>query len=445
MMWDENKIWKKEKKLSAFDRDYDSILALQQKFPALNLRKYLPLGVSYLGELITLPRSSVATNICISGQKQTLKSLMLYGLCDREYWYWNKRCWLCNDIISFLSYEHRFANNTPLFEKYLRMGGEQKRGLPLVFCYPSTNNLKFNTTPDFAFHKLKISIPFKEFLGDPQRFEILSGTELGRSETIFAKLKELFLNKSSAEILELCSGFMIEKEKTKKEQSIPKPSIRKIHDMMRKVISEEVFDIDQKGESTLIVKKGEEKIEADPISALLWAGVVPSLITNNLSSKLYMKEVFAYFAEKVFKEKEEGILNPYPVSIFCDEIHTLFEKGNIDIIRRIVREGSNLENGGIEFNYVAQNYSKVDNFIKSNTHYIITARNVGDEVKEIARDFNLERSEIKDMKELPRFHCYFLTKNEFRVFVPDKNKAYSTTYPIKGKILFPKSKHRSTV
>lgn len=435
------KIWQDKNKSFFEMQNPDSILAQPQDVKPVYIKKDLPIAVSIQGELVTIPESNIAQNICIAGMKQTLKSTMMYAICDREHWYRRKKCWLCNDVIGYLSYDHRFANNIPMFHKQLKITGEQKKGLPLVYLYPSTDTVRFYEVPNYVLYQLLVSIPFEEFIKNPERFEFVAG-KLDKSRAAFSELKDYLLRcNTSGECLQV-----IDKIKAPGSKD-------KIRLILKKIFDEEIFDIDRKGISNITVrqlmnqgdKKIEKRVTADPISALMIAGLIPSMINVNLATKPYMKDVFGYFFRKVFEEKQEGVLKPYPVAIFCDEIHTILEKKNIEMVRRAVREGSNLENGGISFNYVAQKYSKVDPHIRDNVHYVVAARNKSTEAKIIADDFDLEKSYINTMKGLETFECLLLTKEKFKVYDPDRNDCYETNEPIRAKILFGLSKHRSGI
>jgi len=427
----EGQIW--DKKENSFARKYpDSSYSKSIQYSPYYLKEDLPIAISIQGEIICIPKTSSARHLAVVGSSQTLKSTFMFALMDRKRWYWKDRCFWANDIIDYLSYDHRITCQNPTFKKQLRYLGEQPKGLPLVFLYPNTNTLKFKGPNDSktGLYEIPISIPFEEFINNPEQFERVCG-KMKDSKNYFKELKEQL------------EGCKTKEEVLEKLESLPSAQTKtKLTAMLKNAFEESVFDIENNGVSTVRVTQNKKSLVTDPISAMMVAGLVPSLITTNLSTKDYMPDIFGYYFRKIFEEKQDGVLNPFPISIYCDEIHTILEKKNLEIIKRIVREGCNLDNGGISFHWIAQNYHKVDSFIRDNTHYLIAARNNSDAAKKIAEDYDLDKSYIEKMKDLETFECLLLTKERFKVYSPDRNLWYYTKDPIFGKIIQGLSAHR---
>src|SRR3990167_5325610 len=166
-------IWKTKKQNEVLQKMIAENPFLNQKKKP---RKYeisnmLPVMVSEQGEIVCIERKHDTHDIAIVGARRTGKSLMAWGMLDRIYRDWSQfgekiKIAVLNDFHSE-SHSHSYYNDAKVMIKQTDYFHEKRIGLPLVHCYPTSNNLSF---PEDINYAQKISLPFKAFINNPSGF-----------------------------------------------------------------------------------------------------------------------------------------------------------------------------------------------------------------------------------------------------------------------------------
>jgi len=392
-------------------------------------KDYLPIGVAETGELILLQRRDIAENIGMYGARQCGKTLSLWAMTDRLYHNWGSRVFFANELLD-TSFDHRYPAISPFFTDRIGCLGQKPQGMPLAYCYPSTESVSVkNHNPH-----IKLSIPFKEFVTKPHNF-----VKLDKSLDYFLQIKDRFLNATSyLEIMDALNYL---------PASIMESSGPKIKAKIDALLNEKVFDVDNPSSTSVVetITEYDEYTEIDPIVGLLKRNYVPVLMTENLMGKRYRRVVFEYYMNQIYKEKMEcGCLYEYPVIAMVDELNKLIGKDS-DVIIRWVTEGGNLGHGGVGLFWTAQNYSSIHKRIRQNTEVGLCFSQKETEAKEIATDFSLTQTQKKQLKKLSKFEFVALSQGDWVLLDPSTGKISKSREPIKCQILPPLSRHRSHI
>ena len=387
----------------------------------------LPFAVSKQGEIVCIEKIKTAIKIGLVGETQTGKSTALYSMADIMRWWWRFKIGFMNEGLS-ICYDHLHKNRVPVFAKKHKLLGMQPMGLPLVFCYPSVEDLELpGIKPE-----LKITVPFKEFLKDPRLF-----CDLGKSSKHLAKLKPELKGLESFEEIDV----KIE------ESDMPGNSKKALSSAINELSEAKLFDLNNNPHSNLIVKRMEkltvkEDYDLNPLVALMKADLIPCLMTSKLAGNKYEEKVFNFYLKAIWHSKEKGgPLRDSPIALFIDELNQV-QGNNREILIKMVREGANMGAGGISMMWCAQNYLLIDQVIRNNTTIGFIFRQTGEDATAIGKRYCLNKYWVDRIPQLQKFECLLVTKDRFKLYNPSTGKVYYSEEPILAEILPPLSLHR---
>jgi hypothetical protein len=391
--------------------------------------KDIPVMFGIDGSIVCLPHRKEPNNVSIVGKKGTGKSLMLHRICEEIFWLWNENVCIMNDIqeeCSAWNYEQENEN----WIAQLECIKEEPLPLPIIYLYPHTDDLNLNyVMMKKKVNFIQITVPFSEVINNSDIY-----LKLGKTARYIRKLKPFLLQ---CEIPQDVYDF-IEDRFSFGAAKMMKDKILAGFD---EVFREGILNItDREFPSELAYGK----IMGNPFLVLMKLGIIPCFETNNLSTKRYMPEVFAYHLNSIFQSKfHRGLLAGETVYIFFDELTHICsdspsEQNSAWIsLCKIAARGRRLKIGLV---YATQNYSKVPRKIKLNTDYVFAFQHSNEEeVKKIKNDFDLRKTDWKEIMKLQDFEVIGITNEHFVCY--KKGKKWTEEGPIKGRIIPPQSNH----
>lgn len=410
-----------------------------KEFPkrAKYLKNEVPVMVTRMGHLVTIPFTKDPFSIGICGQKGTGKSLLMNSLAGRIYWLSsrfrpNLRCGILNDIQdetgSWYQRNKKFKTHT------LHLLREKPVPIPIIKLYPSFNMQMIPERQDNDPPQIKICIPFKTFTQNPRM--LISPKILGGSQKYWSRLSKEFID---CKTLEECEDII---EDSKLQKSIK----NKIYSLLYDIWQEKIFDInnpDAHAFAQIKFKETNLTFVSNPFLAFMVAGAIPSVQSRSLKNKFFSEDYFDYLLREVFeKQINNDILKKgqYEFLIFVDELNEISEKNKTkDLIQKLLVEGRMLRLGLI---WASQNPSMIAKRICRNTKYMFVFRSPRTEVSAVADVFNLDDRFRNAISRFDSFECLLATSEKVIVYDFNNNKRFITREPQVGKILFPLSQSR---
>ncbi len=381
------------------------------------------------GSIICIPRRQEPNNIAIVGKKGTGKSLAMHKICDEIFWLWNESVFIMNDV-----QEETFAWNysleNPEWKSQLERINEKPLALPTVYVYPHTNTLNIDYSKlKNEINFIETTLPFSEIIAHSKVY-----LRLGDSIRYITGIREDLLNcEIPQDIVDLIETKYPGKQKEQMRD--------KILISFDNIFDEEILNISKKNYPSMISTTS--GIMGNPIVILAKLGLVPCFETSDLFTKRFMPEVFAYHLDSIFQSKfRGGLLEGKTTHILFDELTHICsdeDKNSAhDSLCKIAARGRKLKIGLI---YATQNYTKIPRKIKSNTDYVLAFQHSNEEeVKKIARDYDLGKLNWKEILHLESFEVMAIT-NEHFVCYKDGEK-WIEKGPLKGTLIPPLSNHQ---
>jgi intein/homing endonuclease len=390
-------------------------------------------------------------NILLENQvfiAQSGKTLHAHSIIDHAYWKKpNMRIAVLNDsLFQTLPWTlpcDRTESNEEIviFSNAIKKIGEHPLPMPLVYLHPNTDTLRDDNmvfpTEEISF---KMSIPFEHVIQNYSYF--MRGKKewlLGKSAPYFRNIKDDISKCKTLEEIEEALNLAVEEEKLNKQ------SKDKIFSVLVDMYNQRILDVNTGIPARWEVeKKGEKRTSENPILAVMSAGLVPVVMTQNLLPKDYFPQYMRYFIDSIFDyQVEEGKYKGEATWMFIDELPDLSSTENrtpaAESLRRCVTEGRNPKLGTI---FALQNWTKVDPLIRNNTTHLLSYHNKSQEANEIAKDFDLPNHIRQDIINLQKFRCVAMTHEEFVVYTCEGER-YKTSDPIKGIAVMPLSQHQA--
>lgn len=381
------------------------------------------------GSIICIPRRHEPNNIAVVGKKGTGKSLLLHKCSDEIFWLWNEIVFIMNDVQEECFTWNNHQENTE-WRNLLESVNEEPIALPMVYIYPHTNTLNLDYSKlKNEINFIETTIPFSEVIDNANVY-----LRLGDTSRYIRGLKEDLLDcEIPQDIVDL-----IESKYPSKNME---PMKNKILTSFDNVFDEEILNITNKQYPFRISTT--TGILGNPFVILAKLGLVPCFETSDLFTKRYMPQVFAYHLDRIFQSKfRGGLLENETTHIVFDEITHICsdeEKNSAyDSLCKIAARGRKLKIGIL---YATQNYSKIPRKIKSNTDYVFAFQHSNEEeVKRIAKDYDLGKLDWKEIMHLESFEIVAIT-NEHFVCYRDGEK-WTEKGPLKGRLIPPLSNHQ---
>ena len=422
------KIYKKEAK--DINLKYDFLI----KISSISKNKILPVKIKKIEKVekeLVMYHLEVKDNhnFMLDNTIMSCNSLLLHRLVDEIFWLWNEMVFIMNDI-----QEECFSWNHPqknaLWINQLKTINESPLALPMVYVHPHTNSLNLDHSKlKEEINFIETTIPFSEVISHSKVY-----LKLGDSIRYITGIREELLNcEIPQDIIDLIE--------TKYPGKQNKQMRDKILISFDNIFDEEILNISQKNfPSKISTTPG---VIGNPFIILARLGLIPCLETSDMSVKRYAPQVFAHHLNSIFQSKfRGGLLEGQTTYILFDEMtHVCSDEDKnsaYDSLCKIAARGRKLLTGII---YATQNYSRIPRKIKNNTNYVLAFNHTSEEeVKKIAKDYDLGKLNWKEIIHLESFEVVAIT-NEFFTCYKD-GKIWTTKGPLKGTLIPPLSNHQ---
>lgn len=382
----------------------------------------IPIQISDDGKLICLPNTDDEPVIGITGKRGTGKTTSLHYLTDTFYHI--QKYWLAviNDRLDQTS---TWKKPTRSFIKEIKYFGHEPTPLPCEYHIPNTD------TAEPEEHQKRLSINFKELVHNFHALKCNPGWKLSdKGFPALNKLKSKFLEAETEEqIMKILEDAISNAEKHEKATYISMNSI--IYDLFHnKIISlDSEHTINRQGESLFMDSLLQNK--------------VPVLCTNDLYSKEYGVAYLKLLMDMLFdwqqKKQKEGVNRP--LLVVLDEADDIASTDvNSAAAQSVIRFATQGRQKQIGLLLATQTYKKFPQKIRSNIIYQFTFNTNAEQAKEIARDFDLESSDVDEILNLPKFRFMAITKEKFVTYDLQTGEQGATQKSV-GRSLFPLSQH----
>jgi len=397
----------------------------------------LPVLLCEDGSICCIPKGTEVFSSAIAGGSGTGKTLLANRMISGLYWQWKVNVAILNDVSEetykwsepmsckeFNNFNKCYLNQTPVPS-------------PLTYVYPNTNTLELDREKLKTKSYVRVVMPFKEVVNNLQFY--LAGVnrdfELGKSGSYVSLLsEELAECESPSQVKEvLNSGLPGSDGKSFQAMRI------KILTAFENLLKEEILDVTNP-ECHAYLRLHKPKFISNPLSVLMKAGAIPSLVTSDLVGKKYKGEIFSYFINAIFENNTEDFPGEQTY-LFFDELKDVCESDADSSARAIgrVAQRGRIKNVGLI--YATQFYSKIPKSVKgAKLNYCFAFQHSDSKIiDEIGRDFDLERDVKKQIKTLKKFEVIGMTNTHF-VFYRGREK-WIDDKPVRGQIFFPLANH----
>lgn len=427
----------------------------------------IPWVVTDDGKTVCLPRTKDMPKIGIFGKTGTGKTIVMHTTLDGVHFKWGQRCAVMNDNTSFQTKSWSLPWDTdklPDFAKRLNYVGHTTRPLPLLYLFPSSEDLaSIELEGEVSF---KIALSFRDIMSsNPDKF--FEGIEsLGASSKYLQSLcfddngkirsDGLIYAKKIEQIKDLINEQIVAEQEITKDgvTSIEKKKIykmpegvrSKLWNLLREVWNSQIFDITSSINSKWILQKyDEDKKALYPWNACLDAGVVPVFITSNIKSKKYFPSYYRFILEDMFDRQSNDTLlqkNETELWLFIDEMKDLMKHQTIfSTIKQHMAMGRPNRVGYV---YATQFFGDIPEDIELNTDYIISFQQTKMMGKAILENFDSLKSHIDLIRKLPKMNAIVAGKVGEPLVVYDtegNREVIDDGTPFKGTIFPPVSQH----
>ena len=406
----------------------------------------LIMGISHNNhKLVCIPKLYDGLRMGFIGMQGEGKTIGMHSTIDQLYWHWGMPICLLNDIKpTSETGTWCLRTKSHLFKENIKKIGLTPKPLPIIYLYPSMKEQTKRLYPGEGISET-ISLSLNEFFKHYNDFtEGDKELQLGPSKRYLTDTKkEISKIKEAEELYNLI----------RENPETPKLSKRKIISVFKSLIGEEIFDIGTNNPSKWTIKKDLETKKLPPIIALMYAGVIPSLISRDLSGIQFGKKTtmhssyLNYQIKEIFEHKKSGeVFKDQHIAIAIDELGQLLESGALKPVSTVVRIG---RSEGINLLWAAQEYSTLPTTIKNNNDYLIAMR-VGEELewKKICKNYNGDETVRKDMNNLNtrkgiRFEAYLFHKRPIITYdLDDGKREIIENEPIRISLTLPMSEHK---
>lgn len=395
----------------------------------------IPIMIGIHDEIICVPKEEEVFAAAIVGSSGTGKTLLANRFISSIFHQWDANVAIMNDVS-----EETYKWSEPmtnkgfnlLNEKYLN---QHPTPSPLVYLFPNTSTLNLSEKIQEKNH-VKISLPFREIIENIGFY--LSGVSpdfsLGKSELYVNNIKEQLASCDSVSSVKEVLDEFLPGQEGKSFQAMRV----KIMTAFSSLLREQILDITNPECPAYLQTEG--NFLSNPLSVLMKAGWIPSLVTSDLITKKYKSEVFSYYVNDIFQNN----LKDFPgqkTFLFFDELKDVCKRDDEPAAQAIGRVAARGRINNVGLIYCTQFYDQIPHGVRgAKLNYCFSfAHSSNDIVRQIGSDFDLDTEEKKKIKNLKKFEVLAMTNNKFIIY--SDGERYEETKPIKGTIFPPLANH----
>lgn len=395
------------------------------------IKDAIPIMISDIGEIVCIPKLKDPIRAVWTGASGCGKTLSMLHYLSCVHKYYNDPIFVVNDSQN-LSKDWNKPQDNNDFIRLLWLIGEFPTPLPIVQLYPVSNNFK---EPSDRVDYLKICLDWEEVSSKLDEY-----VDLQKSRKHYIRIRErLASEKSIDNIMSII----------KEELQGPKETKVMIINLIYELFKDNIINLSTTEETVSLIKVKSEidrveryEYQFPVILGLMYAGVIPVLMTENIAPKWFDIYFNTKLKEVYNNQTRDGPFkkNNKIVHLFLDELQMFYKKEYSKVKETIETMAEQGRNRRICLYYATQNLNKIDEALTSNTDYgmIMQCKDQKD-ISVIKKMFNLGKRYDNIIRELnkERMECLACTNIKFLIFNPYDNRQYYSSEPIRGIYLPP--------
>ncbi len=428
--------------ISKFIKDTIPNKDIQKKIPSKTPRLYfiqdaIPFMISETGgEIICIPKAKDPPIVGVIGERGTHKTNTLLILKSGIRIIHKEPICDTNDL-SGTSEDWNESQDNPEWKNLLWLIGLKPTPLPIIQLYPMSSKFAEPEDTKDKVDILKICLSFKKVVENADEFLRFEGSAKYFSE-IKDKLIEVgYKTKNIDEIEDVINSLNIGDDKVSKNVK------RKIFSTINEMWREKLFDISNNDAvSELIVEGNDTKVKMPVVNALMYADVIPTLMTKVLTHSKYFDVYFNSILEDIYDYQVNDTWfkkNKKTIHIFADELQILIRKheATTSTLEMFASQGRNAR---IALYWATQNYNDIPSEITGNTKYMLCMKHSDEkDISKLKKEYSLTKIDMREIANLNKANreCIALTKEYFIIYDIENNRIYETSDKIKGRLIPP--------
>lgn len=398
----------------------------------------IPIMITEDDTLVCIPKDNEVFACAICGTSGSGKTLMLNRFHTFLRKHWDCNVAIMNDISEETYNWSKYMKNQRFNRLNEVLLQQNPFGSSIVYLFPNTSTIKI---PEDMIHHphLKIVLPFDEIIEDIGKYVkgVNPEFDLGKSGIYINDIKDELKECDTPLQVEACLREKLPEEKGFREMKI------KILTAFQSLFKEEILDLTNKPPEfhSYLRLEGTDFI-SNPITTIMKAGHIPSLITSDLSTKKYSDEYLSYYIKSLFQNNLKDFGKQKTFLLF-DELASICKREDDSISQAIGQVAARGRINNIGLIYVTQFYNKIPTCVKgAKLNYLFTfSHSDSDIISEISSDFDLDKTMKSQIKNLKKFQVIGMTRNKF-VFYSCTGQRWEDNRPVIGTILFPLADHK---
>lgn len=373
--------------------------------------KELPFMITKNNEIVCFDPELDEPRIGLFGTTGMGKSYAAHSIIDMAHHhpYWRRRVAIINDS--------QGENGTWCMpnEKHedimlLRKFGLTPKPLPIVYLHPTLEEEYEKVHYDEV--GFDISLPYAQIIDRFNDFFKLDG-----SEKYFQDLKdELLRCRSKEDVVALTNA---------NKNLLQQGTINKINATLGNIFQYRITDVTTGVPAFWKVKQAGQERVYTPLTACVYAGVIPCLETQTLINYKFFPQYYKYYVKDIFDRQNNDLefkSKQYRIWLYVDEVLNVAATDNKSVaeilLTRTVTEGRIRRIGTI---VATQTFGKLPMRIRSNIKTIICFNNP-QEASRIVNQYNMPPHFVNVIKELKKFEMVAYTTDHFIVYGQDGSR-----------------------
>lgn len=413
--------------------------------------KELPVFLTTDGDLLCFPKSRNLPKILFVGKTRGGKTYAMASIMGRIFYVFEDRICLLNDSLNQF-YDLSLPNDKTALNRISERIGNKPRHLPTVNLYMSCPNLRILYEDEDVSYRLVLSL--KEFI---KRWDWFAhGVKKWDIGSPFKYIDDKIMNiicscSNKKELQKKLYGYFQEKYPDEKEFKQKKSMIEKWCAALDKVFIDEFTNNHFKDDERIspvwkVITKDGKELVTHPVIACLEATLIP--VVNNYLAKEYpiAKKQMADLIRKIVRHQMLSEVKKR-IWVCIDELKDFLDKKGsrgddlLDALDYLFTQGA-FNNLG--FAATIQEYSKITNSMRNNaSHLFVFEMASSDERKLIAADYDLDKDKLAEIKDLPKHHCLFTTKEKVVIYNKEGSRKVVEGGMWVGKVLPTITVHKS--
>ena len=390
-----------------------SFLDESKRYKTIEIKE-IPIMICKDNSICCIPREDEVSSIAVVGASRNGKTLIAHRAIDHIKHLWGDNVAIVYDV-NEETYNWSKKMEFKEFNDFNLLLNQNPCALPIVYIYPNTSTLEIKEKILSKINYIRIVLNFDDILKNLGFY--IKGVnpefEIGKAGMYINNLKESLSECNTTQQIKEVLENGLPEEKGFKGMKI------KVLTAFDSLFNEEILDItNPEYPSYLQTKINDKLFFSNPFSVIMKAGFIPSFVTSDLSVKKYQSSLMAHYIDTIFRNNLKDFPNE-KTWIYLDELWNLCKRDDEPASQALGRVASRGRINNVGLIYVTQYYDRIPSSVKgAKLNFLFSFQTTGDIARKIGQDFDLSRTQKKELTKLKRFECMAMTKNNF-VFYRD--------------------------